>query len=234
MNVRMGTPIDLSGERGLVIVTALEANFGNLPLACGTVSDVVLPGRLIGGWVIANTATNAAFGADAVGVAPNTLPNANTFLGSGIYMQTLNPESLGESTIIILTAEASAGVPGIFANVEIGPIQRPRSDGNHVCCAVAFTDHLEITTSLPDLCFKAAAFQPISELQAVGGDIPVIPPNESIAAPGILHVHSCETATEDGGVGAVGAAFDQFLFAIHGQSLGAFGFAVHGKYPLPN
>jgi len=190
--------------------------------------------QTVGGWVIADTATNAAFGADAIGVAPNTLPDASTFLGPGIHIQTLNPERLGDSAVIILSTETSAGVPDLFADSEIGPIQRSRSDGHHVCCAVSFTDHLEMTTSLPDLCFDAAAFQPISDLQAVAGDLPIIPPSESIAAPGILRVHGCEAATGDGGVAPLGTSFEQFLFAIHGQSLGPFGFAVHGKSALPN
>ena len=37
--------------------------------------EATLPNEIFGGWVIANTVTNAAFGADAVGVEPDTLPD---------------------------------------------------------------------------------------------------------------------------------------------------------------
>jgi len=227
-NVGMGEPVDLTGERGIVIVTAFEPVFGNLPISCGTVStDGVLPKRLLGGWVIANTATNAAFGGDAFGMTPNSLPDAAVFLEAGIRVSVLNPESLGDSAVIFLTSETSAGV---FGSSELGPIQRARADGPRVCCSVAFTDDLEMTVSLPDVCFDAAAFRPISDRQAGNSEIPIIPPTESIAAPGTLRVGACQVADEEGGTVPLGTSFEQFLFVIHGQSLGPFGFATNGKY----
>jgi hypothetical protein len=229
-NNAMGSVTDLSGERGLVTVTAFEANTGPSGLECNVIDpDAVLPNELVGGWVIANTATNAAFGADAIGVAPDALPDPTLVVESGLFIQTFNPQSLGDSKVIVLSAETAAG-NGSFLESEIGPIQRDRPDGDHVCCNVTFTDNLEISTSLPDLCLACVGFNPISDLQAVAGDVSIIPPNTTVESPGFIRLRNCETVTSDGTVDDLGADFEQFLFAVHGQAIGPFGAAIHGKY----
>ena len=107
----------------------------------------------------------------------------------------------------------------------IGPISRG------VCCNVKFIDNLEIPTSLPDLCFDCVAFNPISDLQAVaGGDASLIPPNTTVDAPGVLILSNCQTPTGDGPDDELGADFEQFIISIHGQAVGQFGFASHGKF----
>jgi len=229
-NNAVGSITDLTGERGLVTVTAFEADAGPSGLECNVIdADAVLPNEIFGGWVIANTTTNAAFGADAIGVAPDTLPDPALIVESGIFIQTFNPQSLADSEVIVMTAEVGAG-NGRFLESEIGPIQRDRPDGDHVCCNVSFTDNLEITTSLPDLCFQCVGFNPISALQAEAGEVSIIPPNTTVESPGFLTFSNCETVTADGVVDELGIDFDQFLFAVHGQAIGAFGAAIHGKY----
>jgi hypothetical protein len=230
-NNGIGSVSDLTGERGLVTVTAFEASTGGSGLECNVLDpEGFLTAELVGGWVIADTATNAAFGADAIGLAPDALPEATAFVvDTGIVVQTFNPQSLGASQVIVLSLEVPAG-SGIFAESEMGPIQRERPDGNHVCCNISFTDNLEITTSLPDLCFDCADFRPISALQAENGEASIIPPNTSIDAPGFVRIRNCQTATGDGDVDDLGADFEQFLFAVHGQAIGPFGVAVYGKY----
>jgi hypothetical protein len=230
-NTGVGSITDLTGERGMVTVTAFAADTGLSGLECEIDDfEAVLFNEIFGGWVIANTTSTAAFGADAIGVAPDALPEPSEFVfGSGLVIQTFNPQSLGDSEVIVLSAEAPAG-NGQFSDVEIGPIQRERPDGSHVCCDVSFTDNLEITTSLPDLCFDCVAFHPISGLQAEDGEVSIVPPNTTIDAPGFVRLSSCETATEDGNIDEIGTDFEQFLFAVHGQAIGPFGSSIFAKY----
>lgn len=231
VNTGVGSVTDLTGERGLLTVTAFAASTGSSGLACDVVdAEAVLFGELVGGWVIANTATSAAFGADAIGLQPDALPEPSLYVvQGGLHIQTFNPQSLGDSEVIVLTAEVPAG-NGVFSDVEIGPIQRDRPDGWHVCCDVTFTDNLEVTTSLPDLCMECAGFHPISDLQAEAGEASLIPPNTTIDSPGFLRLRNCESANGDGQADELGADFEQFLFGIHGQAIGPFGAAIHAKY----
>jgi hypothetical protein len=229
-NTGIGSITDLTGERGLVTVTAYEANTGASGLECNVIDfEATLTSELVGGWVIANTSTNAAFGADAIGLAADALPDPTLIVETGIFIQTFNPQSLGDSSVIVLSVETAAG-NGSFEDTEHGPIQRERPDGDHVCCDVTYTDNLEITTSLPDLCFDCVAFNPISDLQSNGVDASIIPPNTTIDAPGFIRLRNCETVTPDGVLDDLGADFEQFLFAVHGQAIGPFGAAIHGKY----
>lgn len=235
-NNGIGSITDLTGERGLVTVTAFGAETGASGLECNIIdtSDIRSP-EIDGGWVIANTSTNAAFGADALGIFDGvTLPDSSAISGvdgPGIFIQSFNPQSLGDSVVIVLTAQETSG-NGRFIEDEIGPIRDQLPDGNHVCCNVTYTDNLEITTSLPDLCLECVGFNPISDLQAIaGGDASIIPPNTTISAPGFVRLSNCESLDGDGLVSPLAdAEFPQFLFAIHGQAIGPFGLGLHGKY----
>lgn len=235
-NNGIGSITDLTGERGLVTVTAFGAETGPSGLECNIVdtADIRAP-EIDGGWVIANTSTNAAFGADALGITDGvTLPDSAAISGSdgaGIFIQSFNPQSLGDSAVIVMTAQETSG-NGRFIDDEIGPIRSDLPDGNHVCCNVTYTDNLEITTSLPDLCLKCVGFNPISDLQAVaGGDPSIIPPNTTIDAPGFVRLTNCESLDADGLVAPLSdAEFPQFLFVVHGQAIGPFGAGIHGKY----
>jgi len=238
-NNGVGSITDLTGERGLVTVTAFAAETGPSGLECN-ISDTTPLGtpEIDGGWIIANTSTNAAFGADALGVFDGvTLPDSVVVSGpdsAGIFIQSFNPQGLGDSTVITLTIEEAAG-NGRFAEDELGPIRADLPDGNHVCCNVTFTDNLEITTSLPDLCLECVGFNPISDLQAVaGGDASIIPPNTTIDSPGFVRLSNCEVLDVDGLVGEFSSDVAQFLFAVHGQAIGPFGAAIHGKYSSNN
>jgi len=233
-NNGVGSITDLTGERGMVTVTAFEATTGASGLECDIAdTSAILPLELSGGWVIADTSTTAAFGADALGLAGDAVPDASlisTSEGPGIFLSSFNPQSLGDSAVIVLTVKLEGG-NGRFTEDEIGPIAADMPDGNHVCCNVTFTDHLEITTSLPDLCLECVGFNPISALQANGADVPIIPANTTIDAPGFVRLSNCESLDSEGQRGPlIEADIEQFLFAIHGQAIGPFGAAVHGKY----
>jgi len=230
VNAAIGSVTDLTGERGLTTVTAYRARTGPSRRECLADPASPLENELVGGWTIADTVTGAAFGADAIGVASDLLPDANLIVESGLVVQTFNPVGLGDSSVILLGVEVEQG-SGAFRG-EIGPIRRDRrADGAHVCCSLSFTDDLEITTSLPDLCWECAGFHPISAAQRRGEDTPVIPANTSIDAPGFLRLRDCRVG--DPGTGAIvdlGEPAEQFIFAIHGQAIGPFGVGLHGKY----
>ncbi len=231
-NNGIGSITDLTGERGLVIVTAFEANTGASGLECNIIDpESFLLTEIFGGWIIADTSTNAAFGADALGLPPDELPEASTLVvDGGVMIPTFNPQSLGASTVITFGLEVPAG-NGLFTDSEPGPINRDQADGSHVCCNVSFTDDLEITTSLPDLCFECVDFRAISGAQAAAGEASIIPPNTTIDSSGFVTLRNCSSAVEEGGPsGPLGDEFEQFVFAIHGQAVGPFGVALYGTY----
>jgi hypothetical protein len=230
-NNGIGSITDLSGERGFVTVTAFTADTGPSGLECRVLDvEATLSNEIVGGWVIANTSTNAAFGGDAIGLLPpDGLADASIINDSGLFIQTFNPMTLGDSDVIVIGAQEASG-NAQFTDSEIGPIEATLPDGNHVCCNVSYTDNLEVETSLPDLCFKCVAFNPISDLQAEAGEASLIPPNTTIDAPGFIRLRNCQALTSDGTVDLLGADFVQFLFAVHGQAIGPFGAGIQGKY----
>jgi len=58
----------------------------------------------------------------------------------------------------------------------------------------------------------------------------LLPATSTLGSAGFVHLADCRSAVRDGGVGPVGEDLPQFLVALHGQSVGPFGFVVTGKY----
>jgi hypothetical protein len=239
MNNPIGASRDLTGERGMVTVTAYFADTGPSGLECN-VPDVqnLADNEIVGAWVIANTATNAAYGTDAIGISNadgGVLPEAEIIDvsgegGPGIFIQTFNPLDLGDSEVILLGVESAAG-NGRFRDVEVGPIRRAIAPGANVCCDASYTDNLEITVSLPDVCFLCTGFNPISDIQAEAGETSIIPPNVTLDRPGFVHLRNCTTLNEEGLPDLISdAGFSQFIFGYHGQAVGQFGTVVSAKY----
>ena len=210
-NVPLGPAVDLKGDRGVVIVTAL-------------VPPNVSPTQLVGAWTIADKTAGVAFGADAVGFADGRLPDATTLQEEGMVIPTFNPMSLDVSEVIVIGLEESGG--------SLSPIRRPSPglNGNHVCCNTAISDTLENVVSVPDVCFKCALFAPIAPTTVpTGGGHPIAPLVSAVGA-GALHISSCRTAGDDGRPAPLATDEPQFLVAFHGQAVGPFGFAASGKY----
>lgn len=231
-NVGVGGSFDLSGHRGIVVVTAHLADVGLSGQDCRILSPDPTDDEIVGGWTIADTTTNAAFGSDAIGLFHDELPDASTYLGedtTGLYVQTFNPPTLGDSDVILFTVETAAGNSS-FTSFELGPIRGRGSPS--VSCHLEFVDDIEVPISLPDVEFDCALFAPISAAQGSGS---LIPASATVDSPlgGFLNVTNCEVFDPDGFVVPIGdgsADGVQFLFAYHGQAVGQYGAVVSGKY----
>jgi len=236
--------IDLVGgasAKGLVTVTAYVANIGQSGLECEPdVSHTLSEGQLVGGWTIANSATGAAFGNDAIGLGtdgtmaliPTTIDPTN------IRLQTFNPKDLGDSEVILLGIEELQGV-GNFGN-EIGPMIK----GNPtVQCNATVYDNLENARSLPNVEFNCSGFAPIADKFIASGDTTtksILGPGIPLNSSGFVLLSNCTSSDEEslgctqaGGrctFGPNGENANQFLFAFHGQAVGTFGAGIAGKY----
>jgi hypothetical protein len=247
-NNKVGPIINLTGESGMVTVTAFEADTGSSGLACNVLApDSTVADAIAGAWTIANTTTNAAFGNDALGLdaagengGGGDLPSAATFLGDDstripFYIQTFNPSSLTDSEVIILTVESSVtSGNGRFQGFEIGPFSQNGSP--KACCDLAFIDNLEVVTSLPDFCFDCVGFAPISDNVAETGEVSLIPPITTVTTSGTLEISNCSSLAPSevdvSGLSSIGGNSDglQFIFGFHGQAVGPFGAMSAAKY----
>ena len=242
-NIQVTPDFNIGKVRGSVFVTAFEAENGPAGLECYISSSLaIVPSSLIGTWTIADTGTNAAFGANAIGLsrvtdgAADVVPDPAVLLGAtngagGLRLQSFNPQSLGDSAVIVLTVD-SAGGSGTFSNHEWGPIGNP--DG--VCCNVEYTDNLEITTSHPQFCFQCTGFAAIGPNGSDPASNDPVLLSEDIHRAGVLHLSNCALPGEDrdgdGLDDAIGENLEstQFLFAYHNQAVGQFGVTVSAFY----
>lgn len=212
-NVPVGPPVDLSGERGLVFVTARGPD--------GLPSE-----HLVGGWTIANLETSASFGSDAIGLSGDgQLPGPALRAGGRLTIQTFNPETLSDSLVVVFGVQVS--------ETGIGPLPHASAalGGGRVCCDARFVDQLEIAMSLPSYCFGCAGFASIGAVGPASALPSLVPATTSVASAGMVQLVGCKSAAADGSVAPVGEGEGaQFLFAFHGQAVGPFGTVVSGKY----
>jgi hypothetical protein len=224
-----GPVIDLTGERGVTVVTAYDADLGGD--GC-RVSDPAAPaadGALVGSWVIADPAIPSAAGGDAIGLTSETLPSP-AGLSAGLAITTYDPTTLTSSEVILIGVEAGAG-SGPFRDAEPGPITAPMESGSHVCCDVRFVDNLETQVSLPDVCFDCVGFHPIAaQHRRAADDAPLVPATVPIGSSGTVYLTHCRTASADGLAAPLGRDRPQFLFAFHLQTVGRFGTTSIGAY----
>jgi hypothetical protein len=248
VNNKVGPIINLTGQKGMLTVTAFEADTGSSGLGCNvSAPDATVADAIVGAWTIANTTTNAAFGNDAIGLdaagengGGGDLPSAATFLGDDttripFYIETFNPSSLTDSEVILITVENSiTSGNGRFQGFEIGPFSQNGSP--KVCCDLSYIDNLEINTSLPDFCFDCVGFAPISDNVAEAGEVSLIPPITTVTTSGTLEISNCSSLApaevDVSGLSSIGANSDglQFLFGFHGQAVGPFGSVMKAKY----
>jgi len=210
-NNAVGSVTDLSGERGVVTVTAQVPDGGSSL-------------QLIGGWNIADTTTNAAFGADAIGLVDERVLPDPGLLDGGLFLPSFDPSVLGDSQVIAIGLEAEGD--GIV------PIPRPSDelDGAHVCCDVGFVDNLEAGFSLPTFCFECVGFATMAGV-IEPGEVPLIPPSSAVTSPGFIQLRNCRSGNFDGSADVIGQGdFQHFIFAFHGQAIGPFGAAMSGTY----
>ena len=234
---------NLGKERGTVFVSAFVADTGISGLGCTVTSDfTTVPGVLVGSWTIADQGTNAAFGVNAIGIsgvtdsAADVEPDPDVILGTvigegegGLKLQSFNPQSLGDTDVIVITVDSSTGF-GTFNNHEWGPIRDVET-----CCDVEYTDNLEITTSHPSFCFECSGFAAMGPDGAEAGSTDQILLPAEIDRPGVLHLFDCALQVDSDQSGAndlIGENLNstQFLFAYHDQAVGQFGVTTSAFY----
>ena len=235
VNVKTGPIIDLTGFRGIVVVTAFAADQNSL---AGTTCQVdtsgdttigtILDGEIAGTWGIFDAAAGVGIGHDALGLDTNGVRDLDPSIldpaaGGSIVIPTLNPSSLARSEVVLIGLESSdISGNGRFAGIEVGPINLTESGpGADVCCSATFTDVVEVATALPDVCFAGTGFAAMSENAAAVGDTALIPASTSVNTAGFVTLRNCLTADPQNPANLVpiGQNAAQFLFVFHGEVL---------------
>jgi hypothetical protein len=242
-NIPVTPDFNIGKVRGSVFVTAFAVGTGIFD--CGPNGDfATIPNSLIGSWTIADTETGAAFGASAIGLsgvtdgAADVAPDPSVFLGaangaSGLMLQSFNPQSLGDSDVIVLAVDSAGGF-GTYERHEWGPIRSAET-----CCDVEYTDDLEATTSHPRFCFQCSGFAAIAPAGAEAGSNDPVLLSAGINRAGVLHLFDCAVQADtdlSGTNDVVGENLnsDQFLFAYHNQAVGQFGVTMSAFYIGPS
>lgn len=217
-NNPIGPQIDLSGNRGFVVVTAYATDEicsdssvrGNIP-----VDDAI-----VGTYTFANIPVGFSFGNDAIGLGLDSFGDFTQLPGNDIggpafskfSIQSFNPEDLDVSTVVLLSLKEHAG-NGATAPVEIGP------NTSSTKADLTYYDNLEIPTSLPNISFKCADFTTL-----IPGDKSLIPSTISLLSSGILRLDNFSPA--------IGGDTGRFVYGLHGQAVGQFGGSDNMKYKV--
>ncbi len=242
-NINTGPVINLSGEKGFITVTAFDADTNSQ--TCEPEDPEAASGTpsLIGSWVVANTATNAAFGNNAIGILDGlTLPAGGDFfltgpVAAGLFLQTFNPLDLQDSEVFFIGLASPAG-NAAFADSEVGPIPAALSDGESaVCCNAQYYDNVESFVSLPDICLTCSSSAKIAENESLADiDLPaIIPASIPAETSGLVRLTNCQVGSDDGDIPIGdttinGIDLTTFLFAYHGMAVGPFGTSTLGRY----
>lgn len=241
-NTNTGPIINLSGEKGFVTVTAFDADINSQ--TCDVEDPEAPTGTpaLVGSWVVANTATNAAFGNNAIGIVDGqTLPaGADFFLtgpvAAGLFLQTFNPLDLQDSEVFFIGAAFPAG-NAQFSDSEVGPIPAALTNGSAVCCNAQYYDNLETFVSLPDICLTCSSTAKIAQNSSLSSiDLPaIIPASIPAETSGFVRLTNCQVGSDEGNVPIGDTTINgvdrtTFLFAYHGMAVGPFGTSTLGRY----
>lgn len=216
-NNPIGPKIDLSGNRGFVVVTAYATD--EICSDSSVRGDILVDDAIVGTYTFANTESQASFGNDAIGLGTDIFGNFTELPSAGydkFTIQTFNPEDLDDSTVVMLALQEKNG-SGSTASYEVGPYA-PAVGG--IRADLVYYDNLEIPTSLPEASFRCATFT--SVIPAAEGSL--IPDTISLLSSGILRL--------DNFTPAIGGDTGRFLYGIHGQAVANFGGSSNMKYKL--
>jgi hypothetical protein len=213
-NQRIGPDIDLSGEKGLVVVTAYQTD--EICSDASVLGDIPVDDAIVGSFTLADTSIPVSYGNDAIGLgldASGSFTQLPAIDANAIDIQLFNPDMLSDSEIILLSLAEQSG-NGSTADVEVGPNAATISAG------VTIYDTLEIGTSLPDTRIKCATFTTAK------------PGEEGSLIPGSITVTSSGFVRISGFSPSIGGDTGRFIYGIHGQTLDRFGASANGKYSL--
>jgi hypothetical protein len=215
-NNPIGPQIDLSGNRGFVVVTAYATD--EICSDSSVRGNLLVDDALVGTYTFANLESQASFGNDAIGLGTDfsgsftELPGDDFIDYDKFSIQTFNPEDLDDSTVVLLSLREQAGSGGT-ASREIGPnTANTRAD-------LVYYDNLEIPTSLPEATIRCARFTTL-----IPGAGSLIPDTISLLSSGILRLDRFSPA--------IGGDTGRFIYGVHGQAVGNFGGSSNMKYKV--
>ena len=249
-NNPVGPKIDLSGNRGFVVVTAYATD--EICSDSSVRGDILIDNAIVGSYTFADKTVGSAFGNDAIGLgtAFGDFSAGNyTELPADAYdkftIQTFNPEDLDNSTVVLLALQEKAG-SGSTAPKEVGPYAPPAGG---IKADLVFYDNTETPTSLPATTIRCAKFTSLipgageckdsgdactSNADCGGTDTcesnSLIPNTISLLSPGILRLDNF--TPEIGRSSTTGLATGRFVFGLHGQAVGQFGGSSNMKYKV--
>jgi hypothetical protein len=236
-NNEFGPEIDLSGQRGFVVVTAYST--GEICADASFENFLPIDNAIVGSYTLADLDSGAALGADAIGLGLNTVDgglenpncpidpfarfiarftdpdfNCHTELPSvtptAIDIQTFSPETLDLSAVAVLSLRESFG-NGPSSFVEVGP------NTANISATAVFYDNTEAATSLPDVTVRCIVFNSL-----IPGATNFIPDTISGLTSGIFRMANFSPG--------IGGDTGRFIYATYGQAVGQFGAGTNGKY----
>jgi len=215
-NNPIGPQINLSGNRGFVVVTAYATD--EICSDSSVRGNLLVDDAIVGTYTFANIESQASFGNDAIGLGTDftgsytELPGDDFIDYDKFSIQTFNPEDLDDSTVVLLSLREQAG-SGAQADREVGPnTANTRAD-------LVYYDNLEIPTSLPEATIRCAKFTSL-----IPGAGALIPDTISLLSSGILRLDRFSPA--------IGGDTGRFIYGIHGQAVGNFGGSSNMKYKV--
>lgn len=215
-NNPIGPQIDLSGNRGFVVVTAYATD--EICSDSSVRGDILIDDAIVGTYTFADTSVGFSFGNDAIGLGTDfsgsytELPGDDFIDFDAFSIQGFNPEDLDVSAVVLLSLKEQSG-SGSTANHEIGPnTASTRAD-------LVYYDNLEIPTSLPEATIKCATFTSL-----IPGEDSLIPDTISLLSSGILRLDRFSPA--------IGGETGRFIYGLHGQAVGQFGGSSNMKYKV--
>src|SRR5262245_31396646 len=120
-NQRIGPDINLSGEKGLVTVTAYRTD--EICSDASVLGNVPVDDAIVGSFTLADMSIPVSYGNDAIGLGLDPsesfteLPEINP---NAIDIQLFNPADIDDSEIILLSLAEKSG-NGSTAGIEVGP-----------------------------------------------------------------------------------------------------------------
>ena len=215
-NNPIGPQIDLSGNRGFVVVTAYATD--EICSDSSVRGNLLVDDAIVGTYTFADIESQASFGNDAIGLGTDfsgsftELPGDDFIDYDQFSIQTFNPEDLDDSTVVLLSLREQAGSGGT-ASYEVGPnTSSTRAD-------LVYYDNLEIPTSLPEATIRCARFTSL-----IPGEGALIPDTISLLSSGILRLDRFSPE--------IGGDTGRFIYGIHGQAVGNFGGSSNMKYKV--
>lgn len=207
-NDPVGPTVSMAGSTGFVTVTAYQTDDDCTD--AGRNGSVLVDDALIGTFVIADLATSAAFGSNALafGLDPTglftDLPDQAV---QSVDLNTYSPGTLEQATAYVFTLEELAGSLSGFLG-ELGPVS------GKLKWTAAYYDNEEQRTSLPEIEIGCAATIDVkSYLDHLEG-----------ATAGMLRLSNVRLTRPDGSVGALGGTTG--AYGILGETVGPFGASI--------